>query len=83
MGREFTNFEEGLKNSFEGYEVPYNQAHWDDLSQKMDGKKASSISTIAASIVTAILLAGGAMYFTSQTESVASQETTQILEDKC
>lgn len=66
MGRDFTNFERSLKESIEGYEVPYNEAQWNDLTQKMDGKKASSVSTIAASVVTALILAGGAYYFASQ-----------------
>jgi len=68
MGRDFTNFEKGLKNSLEGYEVPYNEAHWDQLLNKMEGKKAASISTLAASIVTAMILAGGAFYFASKSE---------------
>jgi len=80
MGRDFSNFEKGLRESLEGYEVPYNEAQWNDLTQKMDGRKATWGSTLAASIVTALILAGGTYYFTSlnSEESISSKSNYEL-----
>ena len=80
MGKEYTNFEKSLKSSLEGYEVPFNEAHWDELTQKLDGSKIMSVSTLAASIVSAFILVGGALYLTSSDKNANIQEEkTEIL----
>lgn len=35
MANKLNNFDEAVKNSLDGYEVPYDPAHWDDLEKEL------------------------------------------------
>ncbi len=66
------NFNNKIKQSFEGYELPYDPAAWDNLSKQLDVRmpvksKITSKFWIAA-LVLAVLSISTIIYFTSNTD---------------
>lgn len=75
-------FEQGLKDSLEGFEVPYNSTDWDKLSERLDGEKTGNTpsSVLWAGIVAGALLVGGATYFAVTNPSLLEGESTALIE---
>ena len=44
MGSNLTKFEESIKGSLDGFELPYEPKQWDALEKRLDGAAQSSSS---------------------------------------
>jgi len=81
MKKDFTNFEKGLKNSLESYEVPFDSSHWQEMEMKLEGRSASNLNTLAAAVVTALIFISGITYvivadpLDSQTAQTANEDS--------
>lgn len=71
MSSKFDSFEEGLKNSMDGFEVPYKDGSWEELQARMAPASGSGNASwlLAASI--AGILAVGAVAFFSMNDDAA------------
>ncbi len=45
-----------MKESLNDFELPFDSKHWEELEMRLEGKSASSLSTMAAAVVTALIL---------------------------
>ena len=79
-------FEESLKNSMEGFEVPYNSADWDKLSDRMDkeqGGNGSSATLYAGLLAGALLIGGAAFYMLSDdAQNTDIAENTTVVSEQ-
>ena len=62
MRENFNNLEKGMKESLNDFELPFDSKHWEGLEMRLEGKSASSLSTMAAAVVTALILMSGITY---------------------
>ena len=62
MRENFNNLEKGMKESLNDFELPFDSKHWEELEMRLEGKSASSLSTMAAAVVTALILMSGITY---------------------
>lgn len=73
MSNELDQFERMIRDSVEGFEVPYDAGSWANMEQSLDslgkGSGISSFTKIAASIAGATILAGGIYYFSSDSNT--------------
>ena len=69
MSSKFDAFEKGLRSKMDGFEVPYEDGSWEDLQSRMGSSTSggNSLWLVAASVIGALLVAGG-FYFTNLDE---------------
>ena len=60
MANKLNNFDQQIKNSFDGYEVPYDSNHWDELQSELNSSTPSMTSYFGA--VTTGLVATGIVF---------------------
>lgn len=74
-------FEQRLKESLEGYEVPYNSAHWAQMDRALSsGVKGWSHgkTLLTGALVAAALLLGGTAYYLGRDSSKLEMPTLQV-----
>jgi gliding motility-associated-like protein len=73
MSNNFDQFEQLIRDSVDGFEVPYDAGSWgqmdNSLNQVAKAKTARNITTIAASITAVGLVAGGLFYFSGNSQA--------------
>lgn len=77
-------FEESLRTSIEGFEVPYNSSDWSKLVERMDDKKGSGAGTgLYVAFLAGALLLGGTLYYALNNESGSSNDmlSEQVITD--
>lgn len=82
MGRDFTNFENNIKEALEGVELPYDSQSWNDLEKKMNRtKRLSSRNSwiFAASFVLASTAVS--VYLINQSDSSEALQFSSYNED--
>ncbi|HCY45595.1 MAG TPA: hypothetical protein DHU89_02855, partial [Flavobacteriales bacterium] len=62
MKENFNNLEKGMKESLNDFELPFDSKHWEELEMRLEGKSASSLNTMAAAVVTALIFMSGITY---------------------
>jgi len=62
MRENFNNLEKGMKESLNDFELPFDSKHWEELEMRLEGKSASSLNTMAAAVVTALIFMSGITY---------------------
>jgi|SRR5690554_1346278 len=60
MANQLNKFDQQIKNSFEGYEVPYDSHHWDELQSELNSATPSMTSYFGA--ITTGLVATGIVF---------------------
>jgi gliding motility-associated-like protein len=73
MSNNFDQFEQLMRDSVDGFEVPYDAGSWgqmdNSLNQVAKAKTARNITTIAASITGVGLVVGGLFYFSGNSQA--------------
>ena len=86
MGSNLTKFEESIKGSLDGFELPYEPKQWDALEQRLDGAAQSGSSNyimFAWAAAAVIAVTGLFLYFNlsdSAFESLMADQCVQIKE---
>ncbi len=62
MKENFNNLEKGMKESLNDFELPFDSKHREELEMRLEGKSASSLNTMAAAVVTALIFMSGITY---------------------
>ncbi|MEJ6681139.1 MAG: PKD domain-containing protein [Flavobacteriales bacterium] len=83
MKESFNNLEKGMKESLNDFELPFDKKHWEEFEMRLEGKSASSLNTVAAAIVSAVILMSGITYIIlSPAISDSAQEVSEVLEER-
>jgi len=76
-----SNFDEIIKQKIEQFDVPFNEAHWKGVENKLDAIKVARIKKntfIAAGVITIASILGFLMYEPETPTNVISERTTEV-----
>lgn len=81
MSNKLTEFESGLKNAFDNYQVPYNPDSWDSLNSKLmsDSAKGDGASWVAAAM-TLLVIAGSSFWYFFASDAATSAQRASLTE---
>lgn len=91
MQNNLDNFEKLIKDSLEGYEVPYNPEHWEELENSLmpvaEPTVVSYITSVASGLALTVAILFSLLYFipekgVDQAEQINNNEQNLISEDK-
>ncbi len=80
MIKDFTNFEKGVKESLTDFEMPYDSSQWQKLEMKLEGRSASSLNTMAAAVVTALIFLSGISYVVINSQEEQKEGSSQFVD---
>lgn len=81
MIENFTNFEKGMRESLSDFELPFDSKQWEELEMRLEGKSASSLNTMSAAVVSALIFISGITYIIVSSSSDDSvQGVTEVVQ---
>ena len=90
MNNEKDNFSKLIEDKLNELEVPYNEAHWDEMSQKLDqlgpiSSPSNSIFTnkyVLSAAAGIIAVAGWVLLSPESTEEISSLDVVHVVENE-